>query len=119
MPASADLRQKLNLDTLAMATFLSRLLSQTGKCSIWPLQTGTVDIEALKNDRDQLLGGAAAYEAASENITLDPSLWGDARDAQDQRRVADPWEDLLDPMPETTRISIQRGGPSFIIRRWV
>ena len=77
------------------------LLSQTGNRRIWPLQTGTVDIEALKNDRDQLLGEAAAYEAASESITLDPSLWGDARDAQDQRRVADPWEDLLDPMPET------------------
>ena len=28
-------------------------------------------------------------------MTLDPSLWGDAREAQEQRRVADPWEDIL------------------------
>ena len=69
------------------------LLSQTGNRRIWPLETGTIDIEALKHDRDQLLGEAATYEAAGESITLDPALWGDARQAQEQRRVADPWED--------------------------
>ena len=69
------------------------LLSQTGNRRFWPLKTGKIDIEALKRDREQLLGEAATYEAAGESMTLDPSLWGDAREAQEQRRVADPWED--------------------------
>jgi predicted P-loop ATPase len=76
------------------------LLSQTGNRRWWPLKTGKVDIEALKRDREQLLGEAATYEAAGESIGLHPSLWSDARDAQEQRRVADPWEDLLVYMPE-------------------
>ena len=71
------------------------LLSQTGNRRFWPLETGVIDLEALKRDREQLLGEAATYEADGESITLDPSLWGDAREAQEQRRVADPWEDLL------------------------
>ena len=81
------------------------LLSQTGNRRFWPLETGVIDLEALKNDRDQLLGEAAACEAAGESITLDPSLWGDARDAQEKRRVADAWEDLLDPMPNSVEVN--------------
>jgi hypothetical protein len=76
------------------------LLSQTGNRRIWPLKTGRIDIEALKRDREQLLGEAAAYEAAGESITLEESLWADARDAQEQRRVIDPWEDTLANMPD-------------------
>ena len=77
------------------------LLSQTGNRRIWPLKTDKIDIEALKRDREQLLGEAATYEAADESISLDPSLWGDARDAQEQRRLADPWEDILFNIPDT------------------
>jgi len=71
------------------------LLSQTGNRRWWTLKTGKIDIEALKRDREQLLGEAAAHEAAGESIGLDESLWGDAREAQEQRRVADPWEDIV------------------------
>jgi predicted P-loop ATPase len=80
------------------------LLSQTGNRRIWPLKTGKIDIEALKRDREQLLGEAATYEAAGESITLDPSLWGDARDAQDLRRVVDPWEDIIDHIPDSVNV---------------
>lgn len=66
------------------------LLSQTGNRRFGPLETGKIDIEALKVDREHLLGEAATYEAAGESITLDQHLWGDAREAQEQRRVADP-----------------------------
>src|SRR5205823_13116196 len=66
------------------------LLSQTGNRRWWTLKTRKVHIEALKRDREHLLGEAAAYEAAGEGIGLDESLWGDARDAQEQRRVTDP-----------------------------
>jgi predicted P-loop ATPase len=71
------------------------LLSQTGNRRWWPLKTGKLDIEALKRDRDQLLGEAATYEAAGERIGLNESLWSDARNVQEQRRVTDPWEDAL------------------------
>ena len=80
------------------------LLSQTGNRRFWPLKTGHIDIEALRRDREHLLGEAAAYEAAGENITLDPSLWEDARQAQEQRRVVDPWEDILVNLPDTVNI---------------
>jgi hypothetical protein len=32
---------------------------------------------------------------------LNEELWGDARDAQEQRRVVDPWEDVLANMPDS------------------
>ena len=75
------------------------LLGQTGNRRFWPLATGKIDIEALIRDREQLLGEAATYEAAGMSIVLDEKLWGAARDAQEQRRVADPWEDILVNMP--------------------
>jgi predicted P-loop ATPase len=86
------------------------LLSQTGNRRFWPLKTGKIDIEALRRDREQLLGEAATYEAAGESITLDPSVWGDARDAQEQRRVKDPWEDLLNDMDDYV---IRRAGDGY------
>jgi hypothetical protein len=84
------------------------LLSQTGNRRFWPLKTGKIDIEALKLDREQLLGEAATYETDGESITLDERLWGDAREAQEQRRVADPWEDVLDHMPVTVTVQDSR-----------
>jgi predicted P-loop ATPase len=72
------------------------LLSPTGNRRFWPLETGKIDIEALKGDREQLLGEAATYEADGESIMLDPSLWNDAREAQEERRAKDPWEDILE-----------------------
>ena len=86
------------------------LLSQTGNRRFWPLETGTIDIEALKRDREQLLGEAAAYEAVGQSIALDPSLWGDAREAQEQRRVADPWEEILGHMPDHV---VHKSGDGF------
>lgn len=86
------------------------LLSQTGNRRFAPLKTGKIDIEALKRDRDQLLGEAATYEATGESITLDPSLWGDAQEAQEQRRIADPWEDVLANMPDHV---VHRSGDGF------
>jgi predicted P-loop ATPase len=77
------------------------LLSQTGNRRFWPLKTGKIDLDALMRDREQLLGEAATYEAGGESITLDPSLWSSAQEAQEQRRVADPWEDILANMPKT------------------
>jgi predicted P-loop ATPase len=76
------------------------LLSQTGNRRFWQLKTGKIDIAALKRDREQLLGEAATYESVGESIVLDEKLWEDARDAQELRRVPDPWEDILANMSD-------------------
>jgi predicted P-loop ATPase len=100
-PAYARVREDRPRRSIEWATTNSDtyLLSQTGNRRWWTLKTGQIDIEALRRDREQLLGEAAACEATGESIGLDKSLWDDARDAQEQRRVADPWEDLLVSMP--------------------
>jgi hypothetical protein len=74
------------------------LKSQTGNRRFWPIPVAVVrpiDIESLKRDRDQLLAEAAALEEAGHSIVLPEHLWGAAAEEQDQRREADPWEDVL------------------------
>jgi virulence-associated protein E len=71
------------------------LKSQTGNRRIWPVRTGRIDIEALRRDRDQLWAEAAMVEALGGPLYLPEELWADARAAQEERRVYDPWEDVL------------------------
>ena len=52
-------------------------------------------------NRDQIWAEAATCEASGESIMLAASLWGAASDAQEARRVTDPWEDLLASIPDT------------------
>jgi predicted P-loop ATPase len=71
------------------------LQSQTGNRRFWPVTTNTIDIEALRRDRDQLWAEAVAMEIKGEPLTLPTELWGEASDAQDERRQHDPWDDIL------------------------
>jgi predicted P-loop ATPase len=71
------------------------LKSQTGNRRFWPFAVGTIDIESLKRDRDQLLAEAAALDDAGMSIGLPKELWAAAAVEQEQRREADPWEDIL------------------------
>jgi predicted P-loop ATPase len=71
------------------------LKSQTGDRRFWPVQTGQIDLEALRHDRDQLWAEATHLEAKGEPITLPEHLWPDARAEQEKRREQDPWDDLL------------------------
>ena len=41
---------------------------------------------------------ASAREGAGASIRLDPALWPAAGDAQEERRAADPWEAILEPL---------------------
>lgn len=75
------------------------LQSQTGNRRFWPVRCGVVDLTALQRDRDQLWAEAATLEAAGESIMLPEELWATAREAQEERRVLDPWEDALASMP--------------------
>jgi len=75
------------------------LQSQTGNRRFWPVRTGTIDIDALRRDRDQLWAEAAAIEAKGEALILPKDRWADASNAQDERRQHDPWDDLLASVP--------------------
>jgi len=76
------------------------LQSQTGNRRFWPLRVRkTIDLDKLRRDRLQLWGEAAHYEAAGESLTLDESLWPNAGEEQEKRRVKDPWEDIVRDLP--------------------
>lgn len=74
------------------------LMDTTGNRRYWPVLTGTILLDKLKADRDQLWAEAAHLEASGESIRLDPSLWPAATVEQEQRRFVDPWADTLREM---------------------
>ena len=61
----------------------------------WPVRTTTIDIEALKRDRDQLWAEAAQHEREGASIVLDRTLWQPAHVEQEEREERDPWDDKL------------------------
>jgi predicted P-loop ATPase len=72
------------------------LKDETGGRRFWPVKTGTIDIEALKDDRDQLF--AEAVKLVSDGY----AWWPDAdfelryiKPQQDERYDADVWEDRV------------------------
>jgi predicted P-loop ATPase len=75
------------------------LASQTGNRRFWPLPVGSIDVEVLRRDRDQLWGEAATLEAKGVSIVLDPALWPAAAEEQEKRRVRDTWENVIENMP--------------------
>jgi hypothetical protein len=60
----------------------------------WPVKTMTINIEALKRDRDQLWAEASAQEPGA-SIVLQRELWGAAHVEQKAREEADPWDEIL------------------------
>jgi len=73
------------------------LQSQTGNRRFWPIRVeAPIDLSRLRAVRLQLWGEAAARQSGGEGLTLDPDLWAAAGAEQDERRVRDAWEDLLE-----------------------
>jgi hypothetical protein len=71
------------------------LQDATGNRRFWPVRTGTIDLDALQRDREQLLAEAAAAERRGEQLTIPERLFGPAAEQQEQRMIADEWEGLL------------------------
>jgi len=71
------------------------LRDQTGNRRFWPVETGTIDLEALRRDRDQLWAEAANREAQGESIALPQELWAIAAIEQVERLEEDPWLEKL------------------------
>jgi hypothetical protein len=72
------------------------LKDTTGNRRFWPVRIERFDVEALKQDRDQLWAEAAAREARGESIRLQRELWPKAAQEQDQRLARDPFLDALE-----------------------
>lgn len=67
----------------------------TGNRRFFPVRTGTIDLQAVIRDRDQLWAEAAHAEAQGESITLPSELWEAAARVQETRVEHDLWIDYL------------------------
>lgn len=76
------------------------LQSQTGNRRFWPVKCGRIDLEGLAVVRDQLWAEACVREEEGASIVLPEELWETARELQEERRMVDPWEELLARIPD-------------------
>jgi predicted P-loop ATPase len=101
------------------------LVSQTGNRRFWPVRTGHVDIEGIARDRDQLWAEAALLEQHGTSIVLPERLWSVAGAEQENRRLHDPWEDILENIErrecrrlvqsEDGKTSVAGSGPVWLV----
>ena len=73
------------------------LRDETGNRRFWPVRCGTIDIDALARDRDQLWAEAVARFRGGAIWWLDtPELIAAATAEQEKRYQADAWDDLIE-----------------------
>jgi predicted P-loop ATPase len=72
------------------------LRDETGNRRFWPVKVGTVDIEKLKTDRDQLWAEAVHRFNAGESWTMREELWATAAAEQANRAAGDPLQEALE-----------------------
>jgi len=90
-------RQSIEVGTTNAEKYL---LSTTGNRRFWGCRIlKRIDTEALKRDRLQLWGEAAAAESTGESLVLPERLWAVAGEEQEKRRAIDTWEIELDNLP--------------------
>ena len=90
-------RQSIEVGTTNAEKYLP---STTGNRRFWSCRIlKRIDTEALKRDRLQLWGEAAAAESRGESLVLPERLWPVAGEEQEERRVIDTWEIELENLP--------------------
>ncbi|WP_236000276.1 VapE domain-containing protein [Bradyrhizobium uaiense] len=104
--ASDHLRQSVFVATTNDEQYLK---DQTGNRRFWPLACGTIDVEAIKRDRDQLWAEALARYRNGERWWFDASEEHLARAEQEQRREVDPWQEKI-----TSYVEALNGLPTTI-----
>jgi predicted P-loop ATPase len=73
------------------------LRDETGNRRFWPVRCGSIDLDALARDRDQLWAEAVARYRDGAIWGLDePELVASAKAEQDQRYHADAWDARID-----------------------
>lgn len=85
------------------------LKDQTGNRRFWPLACGTIDVEAIKRDRDQLWAEALVRYRNGERWWLEGDQAKLAEIEQEERREIDPWDDRI-----ATHVASLRGLPTTI-----
>jgi predicted P-loop ATPase len=89
--------------------------SYTGNRRFWPIKVlAMIDLRKLRAARQQLWGEAAHYQRQGESLALDEALWPVAGVGQEQRRVEDPWEALIEGM-SPMRVEGLTGGVNYYI----
>jgi energy-coupling factor transporter ATP-binding protein EcfA2 len=84
------------------------LRDTTGNRRFWPVKTGVIDLERLRQDRDQLWAEASALEATGFSLTLPAELWTAASDVQNERMEDDLWIDALAALVGTVQGGMER-----------
>jgi predicted P-loop ATPase len=84
------------------------LRDETGARRFWPVLCGSIDIEALARDRDQLWAEAKHRYSCGEKWWLDTAALVEiAAEEQAARYQGDPWEEVIAPSLEArTSVSI-------------
>jgi predicted P-loop ATPase len=71
----------------------SYLRDETGGRRFWPIRCGTIQVDRITADRDQLWAEAVHRFRAGENWWLDSELLNEiAEEQQEERYVGDPWD---------------------------
>jgi hypothetical protein len=84
------------------------LRDTTGNRRFWPVKTGVIDLERLRQDKDQLWAEASALEATGFSLTLPTELWAAAADVQEERMEEDLWVDRLAHVKGTIQGHLER-----------
>ncbi len=71
------------------------LTDETGGVRFWPVACTSIDLDALRSDRDQLWAEAKHRYDLGEKWWLEDEMLPAARDQQDARFAADSWEDPI------------------------
>lgn len=85
------------------------LFDQTGNRRFWPVRAGTVQLNKLREDVDQLWAEAVVREAAGESIVLSEHLWEAAAELTDVRLIEDAFAAVLSDWfaDKTGRVSME------------
>lgn len=86
------------------------LRDETGNRRFWPIRCGTIDVDALARDRDQLWAEAVMrYREGTIWWINEPELITSAKTEQDQRYHVDAWDARIDRWLVFERRRINRG----------
>jgi len=86
------------------------LRDETGNRRFWPVRCGTIDLDALRRDRDQLWAEAVVrYREGAIWWLQDPELIAMAEEAQEMRLQSDAWDGLIEHWLTFERRRVNRG----------